>query len=107
MGWEAKSTAATLGPGSRLCVLETPQIEGLAPAILPSGVDMPIEFFGRGIVKARVLRASGGLAVIQTAPDGRCWRMTHLIQGEPGSGITTSGMHSSDWVIRAEIECPT
>ena len=106
MGWEATTNAATLGLGSRLSILETPQFDGVPPKTLPCGVDISIHFLGRGFVQARVLQASEQTAVIQIAADELCWRMGHLLPEEIGSDISMGDMHSQDWVITEQVECP-
>jgi hypothetical protein len=104
MRWEARTAFVEIRPGTRLCIMQTPQIAGQpAPRLrgeTPLDIDVNHKWISASVEGATATRATLIL------PDGTRYEMTPRQPGELSSGIT-SRMHTQDWVVRTLIGSPS
>jgi hypothetical protein len=100
MRWEAHTNSKFITIGTTFSILATPQVAEDKPDLLTGGAEIWIVPDIGPRVPAVVVSATPEEAVIEMQ-DGSRWLMTPVLFGEIGSGITTAGMRSQDWIIRS------
>ena len=100
MAFSAVTLHREIGAGASFCITEEPQIEGGPYKSLRAGNTFHIEMGTKDRTSATVISASATDMVVQLA-DGTKWEMTPHAPTDPPVRIKTSGLHSTNWVIRS------
>jgi hypothetical protein len=100
VGWHAETNYLTIGKGTILTIMFTPQVVGYAPPQLKAGDEISVAYADNSRTKVVAVEVSGESVTIEDQ-DGSRWKMTPRTSGDiPFGGVGTGSIPSQDWIVR-------